>query len=445
MMPRFRDLLPDLDAQGQLIVEARSDTRIEVFYTLSPERLGLWKRFHSDELRCTGHVPPARRKLLEVDAENHLITTHPANTRAAQRELMLDKYRQVERIVVKDKGLAGVGNIPSNQEEVMMLLEDLPSCFVKDFDYGLGLAQHFNCIVEAVEQLSRCTEIFITDIDDEASTGIEGTTFRIAIDDLEAMRKAINRTASNAQAAARSVKYGATHNFLAAKLGKPGVPISTGRSPLRREITSLLMGEEAPLTASEQDALLTLVTRNTESIAKAKSVELARLKGDIELVTLDNLIERFERMIGKRLQESSWQSFLDENPFVLSLAFGYPILKVCGRASVGGRRLSGSGDKIADFLVKNSMTNNAAIVEIKRPDTRLLGRTQVRGGVHAPSTELVGAVNQTLDQKSRFEQEIAQIKANSRMYDLESYLIHCCLIVGKMRGLYTTLSRAGFR
>ena len=45
----------------------------------------------------------------------------------------------------------------------MMLLEELPSCFVKDFDWGLGLRQPYRFVVDAVEDLSGCTEILITD------------------------------------------------------------------------------------------------------------------------------------------------------------------------------------------------------------------------------------------------------------------------------------------
>ena len=100
--------------------------------------------------------------------------------------------------------------------------------------------------------------------------------------------------------------------------------------------------------------------------------------------------------------------------------------------SVGGRKLSGSGEKIADFLVKNSMTNNAAIVEIKKPNTKILNAKPYRDEVYTPSRELAGAINQALDQKHHFEQEIVQFKENSEQYDLKSYSIHCCLVIGKM-------------
>ena len=157
---------------------------------------------------------------------------------------------------------------------------------------------------------------------------------------------------------------------------------------------------------------------------------VTKLQSDIELVTLERLITRYEEMIGQKLKEQNWQVFFTENPFILSLAFGYPVIKVQDQASVGGRKLSGLGEKIADFLVKNSMTNNTAIFEIKTPQADLLNKTPIRSGIYTPSSELAGAINQALDQKYQFQTHIASVKHNSRIYDMESYSVHCCLIIG---------------
>ena len=429
-MPRFFDFMAEEDSPGELTVESRSEDCAEVFYSLSQKRRELWRLFFEEELQPE-EVLPERIKLLRVDAGNHLLTIHPVQTRVSRRDLLDPKYKQIERITIADAGLASSETLPSTQDEVMMLLEDLPPCFIKDFDYGLGLVSTYRSVIDAVEQLTNCTEILISE-DERNKAGDDSVVFHITASDFEQIRKSINRTVNIGRVAVRSVKDGTTYNFFASKLGRPGRPIPFGRSPLRREITNLALGGGAPLSDDEQDAVLTLVSRNTGAIAKTKSDKLASLKRDIELATLDNLIERYETMIDKRLREGRWQEFLNQNPFVLTLAFGYPVIKVHDQASVGGQTIFGTGEKIADFLVKNSMTNNVAIVEIKKPQTKLLNQRQVANGVHAPSSELVGAINQTLDQKHRFEQEIAQIKVNGRIYDMESYSLHCCLIIGKV-------------
>ena len=228
------------------------------------------------------------------------------------------------------------------------------------------------------------------------------------------------------------MNYGATRNFFAEIIDKPVVPIKTGRSPLRKSITQAVLRGEASLSEDEQEEVLDVVARNTRSMAKSKPDKLATLKKDIELVTLEDLIERYQEMMRVRLPESSWQEFLDANSFILGLAFGYPVVKVRGQASVGGHKLSGKGETIADFLVKNSLTDNSAIIEIKTPQTKVLSKSAYRGEIYPPSGDLVGAVNQALSQKHNFEREIARIKDNSRIHDIESYSVRCCLVVGTM-------------
>jgi hypothetical protein len=142
------------------------------------------------------------------------------------------------------------------------------------------------------------------------------------------------------------------------------------------------------------------------------------------------LIAKYEEMLAKDLPEGRWQQLFNDNPFILNLAFGYPVIKIQDQAHVGGQRLSGSGDTITDFLVKNGISNNAALFEIKTPRTPLLNKAAYRGQLYTPSSDLSGAINQMLDQKNEFQKDIARIKENSRTYDLESHAVHGVLVIG---------------
>ena len=200
---------------------------------------------------------------------------------------------------------------------------------------------------------------------------------------------------------------------------------------MRKLFTVAAQGKE-PLSADDQLEVLNIVEKNVNAIAETEPEKLTKLKIQIELASFEIVITRFEEMIARKVKESKWQTFLNENPFILTLAFGYPIIKVQNQAWVGGRKLSGGGEKIADFAVRNSMTNNIAIIDIKTPQEQLLNRKPFRDGVYTPSSALSGSVNQMLDQKYQFERNVAQIKENSRIQNIESYSVHCCLIIGAM-------------
>lgn len=120
-----------------------------------------------------------------------------------------------------------------------------------------------------------------------------------------------------------------------------------------------------------------MVQDNIEALAESEPRSLLALKNDIELITLNQLIERYQEMLGKGLTESKWQSFFLENPFILSLAFAVPAMLVQGQAYAGGKRLNGSGGKFSDFLYASASTGNLGLIEIKKPQTELLGKSPI--------------------------------------------------------------------
>ena len=165
------------------------------------------------------------------------------------------------------------------------------------------MTRPYRFIVNEVERLSDCTEIVISEDDDTRIDEIKNV-FYLSVDDFDTIRKSIDRTATNAQSAARSINVGVTHNLLANRLGFPETPVDVGRSPLRRRITNLAQGGEDPLSQDEQEAILSVLSNNTRSIAEAKPEKLASLQRDMDLVTLDALIKRYEKMIKRNLHEN---------------------------------------------------------------------------------------------------------------------------------------------
>lgn len=425
MARRIRQHDPTRD--GALEVEEYHPNFVEVYFA-PPERSLLAASL--DPKKANRH----RIKLLEINGPDKFLTIHPINTFGDRSDFLKPKYQQIERITLGDTEIIFPGfdgAVPTTLEGVLEVLEDLPATFTKNYAYGLGLAQPYRLIIDAVARVSDCSELAITG---EHTTGPDpdnSEIFYISKVDFEKARKAINSIVRLAQSAARSVKEATVHNILAEQLGLPKQEPKTGRHPYRKLFTAVAQGKEE-LSQQDQNAVIGALTSHAADIAEDQPEKLAKLRGDIELVTLEALIKRFEEMLGEKLVEGRWQDFFNENPFILSMAFGYPVVKVRDQASVGGRKLSGNGEKITDFLVKNSLTNNTSIFEIKTPQTQILNKASFREGVFTPSADLSGSINQALDQKYQFQKQIAQIKHhNTRRYDIESYAVHCCLVIGK--------------
>lgn len=419
----FRQHDPDRD--GTLEIEKVHPNFVEVYF-VPPEHSLLTARF--DPKKANSY----RTKLLDINGRHKFLTIHPVSTFGDKPEFLKAKYGQIERITLVDTDIIFPGldeAVPTTLDGVLEVLENLPSAFTKDYAYGLGLAKPYRFIIDAVEKLSDCTEIAITG---EQATGPDpggNRIFYISKTDFEQMRVELNKIDRHTQSAARAVKSTAAYNILAERLGLPKLDPKAGRHPYRKLFTAVAEGKQE-LSEEDQNAVIGALASHAADIADDQPEKLAKLRGDIELVTLEALIKRYEAMLNANLAEARWQDFFNENPFVLNMAFGYPVIKVRGQASVGGRKLSGDGEKITDFLVKNSLTNNTAIFEIKTPQTPILNKTPFREGVFTPSADLSGSINQTLDQKYQFQKQIAHIKDNTRLYDIESYNVHCCLVIG---------------
>jgi len=415
----------DPERDGTLEIDEVDPNHVEVYF-VPPEHSLLAANLDPKKAK------QYRTKLLEISGQRRFLTIHPIGTFGNKPDFLKPKYGQVERVKLAGTDIVFSGfddTVPTETEGVLAILEELPSAFTKDYAYGLGLAKPYRFIIDAVKQLSDCTEIVVTS---DQATGPDATDpqlFYISVEDFEQARHAMNSIDNLAQTAARAVKGTAAHNILAERLGVPKLEPKAGRHPYRKLFTAVVQGKDE-LSEEDQNAVIGALSNHAASIAEEQPDKLAKLRGDIELVTLEALIKRYEEMLRENLVEGRWQEFFNENPFILNMAFGYPVIKVRDQASVGGRKLSGDGEKITDFLVKNSLTNNTAIFEIKTPQTPILNKTPFRDGVFTPSTDLSGSINQALDQKYQFQKQIAQIKDNTRLYDIESYAVHCCLVIG---------------
>ena len=422
LVVRQRDPVQD----GTLEVDEVHPNFVEVYF-VPPEHSLISARL--DPTRAENY----RVKLLDINGQQRFLTIHPISTFGDRPDFLNPKYDQVKRITLDRTDVIIPGFdwvVPTEPDGVLDVLEALPSAFTKDYAYGLGLAKPYRFIINAVEQLSDCNEIVITS---EHATGPDPNDdefFYISMQDFEQARRAINNIDSLTQSAAREVKETTVHNIFAERLGIPKLEPREGRHPYRKFITAVAQGKEV-LSKKDQDAVIGALSNHAASIAEEQPEKLAKLHGDIGLVTLEALIKRFEKMLGQKLDEGRWQDFFNENSFILNMAFGYPVIKVRDQASVGGRTLSGDGEKITDFLVKNSLTNNTAIFEIKTPQTAVLNKRPFRDGVFTPSANLSGSINQALDQKYQFQKQVAQIKDNTRLHDIESYAVHCCLVIGR--------------
>ncbi|SFU73001.1 FoF1-type ATP synthase, membrane subunit b or b' [Aliiroseovarius crassostreae] len=246
---------------------------------------------------------------------------------------------------------------------------------------------------------------------------------------LQRLEKRIDQRAKKAES---EVKDTTVFNALAEQAGKQPRPFRLGRNEIRQLIQNYAADPDFR-DPEAQKALVTELGRSARTFAQQAPEATEQLISELELTRLELAIQEFEELMGKNHNENKWQKFFEDDPFLLSFAFGYPLVCVNGQSYVGGRRIDGKGEKIGDFLYKNSVNNNAALVEIKKPQSPVVKRC--RDGVFGPHDELSGGVTQVLDQRYHFTRKFPLHQSDNDWHgenEVADYEIDCVLIVGTM-------------
>jgi hypothetical protein len=126
--------------------------------------------------------------------------------------------------------------------------------------------------------------------------------------------------------------------------------------------------------------------------------------------------------------EEFWQSLFSRCPEVLALAAPGCVVKVGEKCFVGGKDISNTGGNVVDYLMKSKTTSNLNLVEIKTPNTRLVGSAY--RGVFTPSRDIAGAVIQVLGYKNQLLKDFYAL--SHRFRDIEAINPQCLLIAGDL-------------
>jgi hypothetical protein len=135
--------------------------------------------------------------------------------------------------------------------------------------------------------------------------------------------------------------------------------------------------------------------------------------------------------------EEYWKNIFKKYTWILSQVFACPYIFIGDEYYFGGKRGNNKGGVYGDFLYKNKLTGNVAFIEIKTPETSLIGK-QYRGEndnhnntVYSMSNEMTGGINQVLNQRGVFKQKQDSLEES----DTRILNSKCILIAGKVSDL----------
>jgi hypothetical protein len=150
----------------------------------------------------------------------------------------------------------------------------------------------------------------------------------------------------------------------------------------------------------------------------------------VDLSKLDALLAEWdENEEAEAENEDFWQDVLTRNSWVFSQLTGSPVVLLQDKAYMGGKDISNVGGGYLDYLVRNELTDNVSLVEIKTPAADLLG-TEYRSGTYPPGREVGGGLVQVLGYRDTFLHEIRTLRPAAETF--QAYNPRCYVVAGQV-------------
>ena len=172
-------------------------------------------------------------------------------------------------------------------------------------------------------------------------------------------------------------------------------------------------------------AVATVISNGELKRREAKLPESSRL-------TLEIAMDFWEK--NKRSgDENLWHEFFKANAHILALTLPGHALQLGNKCFVGGKDIFNRGGGVVDFLYTPKSSEGVTLIEIKTPQTKLLG-LEYRNRCYSPSSDLCGSLVQALHYKRLALSNLNELVAHLNPRP-SSTTVHSAVVVGNKESL----------
>ena len=193
--------------------------------------------------------------------------------------------------------------------------------------------------------------------------------------------------------------------------------------------------------------LLQLITQTSSHESLKNSLSSLANENLQALTTSASLegLKRVEALMRENLdhgKEEFWQQkVFNENQWVLAQIFSCPCTIYAQKAFVGGKSLDNKGGNVCDFIYRNKMTQNVALIEIKTPCTEIVGKPYRE--TYSMSLDMSGAVNQVLNYRDELQKNFSTLTRDLEEADtVRAFSPKCVVVIGKISTLNAKQQKA---
>ncbi|RKR08196.1 uncharacterized protein DUF4263 [Flavobacterium sp. 90] len=268
------------------------------------------------------------------------------------------------------------------------------------------------------EKFPAINEILITS---NQETKIEKTKLILNVKDFNAIEKRTGGFVENKKNESQNLYQSILHKLLPSEIDSP-----TKSNYVSGTLQSFIDRYTNIKFSKEETEELTDMLINSglphETLIAAKT--------EFDIVYIEDIVNEYKENLKQTTDtptlEEKWHQFFKKHTWIFSQIFSFPAVFLGEKVNVGGHNITGSKDKIVDFLYRNKINNNIAFIEIKTHLTTLVAATEYRNDLYPVSNQLTGAIIQVLDQKNTLLKNYHTIVGN----EAESLNSICVVIAG---------------
>ncbi len=357
------------------------------------------------------------------------LAMRPIFTNPHAKRYLSRRHGRITTVVYSDGFDQG---LPTTADEAVGQIEmRLPHRMFNNCEYGLGFIKELDLFWLSVTRGVAGVHTLV--ISDGGDPTLNGVTLTVSEQEVAALRRRFERIKRAGREKTTLAARWIVRNDLLPRVDPQRFP-RMAVEPAGTHMVELLR-EGAPSVAASRRARrssVAAIRQSLPALAQEEPREVLELHAEIERVTLQHMIARFDEMLQEaNTQEPRWQRFFEDNIFILKLVFARPVRLLHTQFHAQGSGASGAGAQIGDFLFAEQ-GQALAIVEIKKPGTELLGGRYRNKQVFGASAELSGAITQVLVQQNEMRVRWQTHQYDDPLFrDSRSDVIRCIVIAGR--------------
>ncbi len=260
---------------------------------------------------------------------------------------------------------------------------------------GLGFTYNLSPIIKELAKISQISQIIISK---NGTTKIESNKAIFNISDLESIFKILKPLNDKHSKEKRKI----TNNLLAEII--PNRFKKDSSKYTKGDLMEFIISRDLKNTKISEEDVESIIEILPEEIKEQQVIY--KIEDSVRFIKIKNAKEKFEKLISQKGDsislEKRWHKFFKENDWIFSYVLLLPVAIYGDEVYVGGKTIKNKDGKVADFLYRNPLSENASIIEIKTHRTTICNKGAYRGtNVFSLNGKFTGAINQLLIQKDK--------------------------------------------